>query len=105
MSGFTDGEFLEGLVCERIVQLLSGARDECGSKILEDAEAVIAGMEPEKKEKLEAYLEMMVDQRAAEEKKLYWGGLMDGIRLAGNIYLLGMDRRCVMCRWVDTIGK
>lgn len=98
MSGFTDGEFLEGLVCERIVQLLSGARDECGSKILEDAEAVIAGMEPEKKEKLEAYLEMTVDQRAVEEKKIYWGGLMDGIRLAGNIYLAGLEARCVLSK-------
>lgn len=100
MGGCMDMEFLERTVCERIAMLISGKSDEQGMKTMEEAEAIIAGLGQAEKEKLEAYLEMIVDQQAVSEKKIYWGGFMDGLQSAGYIYLEGIAGRCQMCGWI-----
>lgn len=104
MGGYMDMEFLERTVCERIAMLVSGKSDGKRMKTMEEAEAVIAGLGQAEKEKLEAYLEMIVDQQAVSEKKIYWGGFMDGIQSAGYIYLEGIAARCQMCGWIRS-GK
>lgn len=85
----TTEDFLKMMIDERIKILLSGKPSEAGLEVEEAGEKVIMELEEEKKDKLEAYLELLTEDMAQNERKAYIGGLKDGIWLEREIGRIG----------------
>ncbi len=85
----TTKEFLEMMLDERIKLLLFRKPSEDGLKIEEAGEKVIMELDEGKKDKLEAYMDLMTENMAQNERNAYIGGLKDGIWLAREIRRLG----------------
>ncbi len=77
----TTEDFLKMMLDERIKMLLSKKPSEDGLEVEEAGEKVIMGLEEEKKDKLEAYMDLLTENMAQNERKAYIGGMKDGIRV------------------------
>ncbi len=81
----TTKDFLEMMLDERIKMLLTRKPSEDGLEIEDAGEKIIMELEGGKKDKLEAYMNLLTDNMAQNERKAYIGGLKDGIWLAREI--------------------
>lgn len=81
----TTKDFVEMILDERIKMLLTRKPSENGLEITEAGEKIIMELEEGTKDKLEAYMELLTDNMAQNERKAYIGGLKDEIWLAREI--------------------
>ena len=81
----TTKDFVEMILDERIKMFLTRKPSEDGLEITEAGEKIIMELEEGTKDKLEAYMELLTDNMAQNERKAYIGGLKDGIWLAREI--------------------
>ena len=81
----TTKDFVEMILDERIKMLLTRKPSEDGLEIEDAGEKIIMELEGGKKDKLEAYMELLTDNMAQNERKAYIGGLKDEIWLAREI--------------------
>ena len=85
----SDEDFLKMMLGERIDLLLKGKKREKLIAALEEAEAVIAGLTEDQREKLRTWLDISMDLETEDQQRIYLGGFADGIWLAGKVYLAG----------------
>lgn len=87
-----DKDFMEMLLTERICMILKRkklAKEELDA--LDEAEAAIASLPEEPQRKIRKWMEFSVNQEEEDQRRIYLGGLKDGIWLAGKVYRMGMD--------------
>lgn len=74
-------EFIEMVINERIGHLLQEEKAEKEDPVSDRAEAILNGLEEEKRIPLEGYMNRLVEVTAQHEKYLYLEGFRDGVRL------------------------
>lgn len=94
-------DLLSMMVEERIDMLLDRKRLRESGRVLEEAELVIASLPEEQKEKIERWRDLSLDLEAENTRRVYLGGVMDGLYLAGKVYLIGMDGMASPEKWVE----
>lgn len=60
---------------------------------LNEAETAIATLPEEPQRKIRKWLEFSVNQEAEDQRRIYLGGLADGVWLDGKVYLSGLGER------------
>lgn len=88
-----DSEFIEMMVDERIQCILTKKLSKEEAEIFSAGEKAIEEMEEKVKQKMKAFLDMTASHEAENETKLYLGGLHDGIRLMGQLFLICRESR------------
>ena len=81
----TEEKFMKMLMATRIEMLLERAGIEKKDTSLEEYDAILDGLDENKKRQLEAHMDQMANQEAARGEALYREGLHDGIRLMAKI--------------------
>ena len=87
----TNEEYLDMAIVERITQLLLRKPDVKEKEILDKGEKVIDRLEETERIQMEAYMNLIADRQAEDERKSYLGGLKDGVCLVGWILKLWIE--------------
>lgn len=83
--------FMENVLNERIDALLKRDDRKKGLEALQALEEVIVTLPEEDQKKVKTWLELSVNMEAEDLRKVYIGGLSDGLWLARKVYLAGME--------------
>lgn len=87
-------DFMEMVLTERICMILKRKKLEKEEQdALNEAETAIATLPEEPQRKIRKWLEFSVNQEAEDQRRIYLGGLADGVWLDGKVYLSGLGER------------
>lgn len=87
----TNEEYLDMAIGERITQLLLRKPNVKEKEIFDKGEKVIDRLEETERIQMEAYMNLIADRQAEDERKSYMGGLKDGVCLVGWILKLWVE--------------
>lgn len=96
-----DAGFMEMVLNERIDALLKKTERKKGLEALQALEEMIATLPEEDQKKVKTWLELSVDMEAEDQRRVYLGGVTDGICIAVKIILIGIDGMLKPEQWIE----
>lgn len=78
----TDKEFMEFVVDERIAMLLQRDKEKWETEMMDGADEFLKDVDEEIRLQMETYINLLINQMAVSEMKLYICGLKDGVKIA-----------------------
>lgn len=78
----TDKEFIEFVVDERIAMLLQKDKEQQETEMMDEVDELLKNVDEETRLQMETHINLLVNQMAVSEMKLYICGLKDGVKIA-----------------------
>lgn len=78
----TDKEFMEFMVDERIAMLLQKDREKRETDMMDESDEFLKDVDEETRLQVETCINLLINQMAVSEMKLYICGLKDGVKIA-----------------------
>lgn len=78
----TDKEFMEFVVDERIAMLLQKDREKRETEMMDEVDEFLKNADEETRLQMETCINLLINQMAVSEMKLYICGLKDGVKIA-----------------------
>lgn len=78
----TDKEFMEFVVDERIAMLLQKDRENRETDIMDESDEFLKDVDEKTRLQVETCINLLINQMAVSEMKLYICGLKDGVKIA-----------------------